>query len=472
MGFIGRLKTRIILKDIRKYMTEGKFDFDYFVIGGGSGGISSARRAASYGAKVGVAEYGRIGGTCVNVGCVPKKCMYYAASISETIHQSKAYGFDVDYKNFSWEIMKEKRDAYILRLNEIYHKNLEKSSVKEFVGKAVLVDKNTVDVEGKKFTAKNILLATGGVPSVPEFPGVEHCITSDGFFELEHQPKKVVVAGAGYIAVELAGIFNALGSETHLLIRKEKFLRSFDPIVSDTLMEEMERQKVNIHKTTQIGEVKKNNGSLTVITKDGKTIDNVDCVLLAIGRNNNIESLNLDKVGVKVENGNISVDEYQKTTVDSIFAVGDIIGKHTLTPVAIRAGRTLADRLFGGDKFKESKVNWDNIPSVVFSHPVIGTCGLTEAEAKEKYEKVKVYNTKFRPMYYFAMDAEEKSCCAMKLVCAGDEEKVVGLHMIGQGCDEMLQGFSVAIVMGATKKQFDACVAIHPTSSEELVTLN
>eukprot|EP00055_Hartaetosiga_balthica_P003217 m.6956 g.6956 ORF g.6956 m.6956 type:complete len:485 (-) comp2680_c0_seq1:64-1518(-) len=448
--------------------------FDLLVIGGGSGGLGCARRAAEFGIKAAVVEMGRIGGTCVNVGCVPKKVMWYAATMNEMIHDAPGYGFNVENKGLDWGLLKTKRDAYIKRLNGIYDTNLANANIEKIEGKAVFVDSKTVEVNGQLYTADKIVIATGGYPSVPQIPGGEHAITSDGFFDLEELPKKALVVGAGYIAVEMAGILQSLGSDVTLSIRYEEFLRDFDETMRCQLMEEMEKSGLKIVKKSLVqGIEKKDDGLLTASfnIKEGEdmSIDGFDTVLFAIGRHPHID-IGLDKAGVELtEKGFIKVDEWQQTTAEDVFALGDVCGKYLLTPVAISTGRKLAHRLF--EPNPKSKQNWDYIPTVIFSHPTIATCGYTEGQAIEKYGKdqLKIYRAKFTAMYHAMTD--RKQATVMKLICAGPFEEVVGLHMIGMGCDEMLQGFSVAMKMGATKAQFDSVVAIHPTSSEELVTM-
>lgn len=445
--------------------------------------MASARRAsAMYGAKAIAIEVKRLGGTCVNVGCVPKKITWYAASIAETIHESKAYGFSVEKTApFDWKTFTDKRAAYIKRLNGIYEKNLANDKVEYLHGLATFRDPHTVrvtldDKSEVDIKAKKILVAVGGYPTLPPVEGAELGITSDGFFELEKQPKKVAVVGAGYIAVELAGLFNALGTETHLFIRHDKFLRTFDPMVQDKMTEEYRRLGVHVHinssqsKVEDVGE-----GIKRVHYKDseGESTIDVDCLLWAIGRSPELQQLNLDVTGVKLnEKSHITVDDYQNTNVDHIYALGDVCDKgFELTPVAIAAGRRLSDRIFGGKA--DSKLEYENIPSVVFAHPTIGAIGLTEPEARKKFgdSNIKVYTTSFTAMYYSMMEQDEKGPTAYKIVCAGKEERVVGLHILGVGSDEILQGFGVAIKMGATKADFDKCVAIHPVSAEELVTM-
>jgi len=462
--------------------------YDYIVIGGGSGGSGTSRRAAKYGKKVALIEATtKPGGTCVNVGCVPKKIMWHAADTSERLRAASEYGFasavssGPNKPDFDWANFKLKRDAYIKKLNGIYDSNWAREGIEHIHGYARLTGPKTVEVTGadgskKEIEADQICIATGGYPIVPsenEIPGASLGITSDGFFELEHLPKRVAVVGAGYIAIELAGILNTLGSETHLLIRYGKFLRTFDPLLGDTLADWMTQTGLNIHKQTQVQKVEgKSGGPLTLHLTTGKTLE-VDTLIWAIGRRASTEDLGLDKAGVKTnEKGDIIVDEYQQTNIPSITAIGDVQGKALLTPVAIAAGRRLSNRLFGPPEFKDDKLSYENIPTVVFSHPTIGTVGLTEPEAREKYgDKVKIYKSSFKALYYSMIPDGHKEPTVYKLVCVGPEEKVVGVHIIGMGSDEIMQGFGVAVKMGATKKDLDDTVAIHPTSAEELVTL-
>jgi glutathione reductase (NADPH) len=417
---------------------------------------------------------------------VPKKVTFNAAMLAEAIHDSKAYGFSVEHTApFDWTTFKNKRDAYIKRLNGIYERNLNNDKVEYIHGWGRLLSKNQVEVtqdDGTKVVvnAKKILVAVGGKPgALPEIPGAELGINSDGFFDIDKQPKKVAIVGAGYIAVEFAGMFNALGTETHLLIRHDTFLRSFDPMIQEVVTKEYERQGVKLHKRSITTKVEKDaNGKLTVTYKDDSgnetSISDVDHLIWAIGRTPETRGIGLEEAGVKLnEKGHIIVDEYQNSSVDSIYALGDVTGQVELTPVAIAAGRRLAERLFGPPKFSTQKISYENVPSVVFAHPEVGSIGLTEPQAIEKYGKdnIKVYKTSFTAMYYAMMEPEDKGPTSYKLIVAGPEEKVVGLHILGLGSGEMLQGFGVAIKMGATKADFDSCIAIHPTSAEELVTL-
>ncbi|KAL7424976.1 Glutathione reductase [Cryptotrichosporon argae] len=474
---------------LSKTQAEQVEEYDYFMIGGGSGGLASARRAAQYGAKVGLVEAThRLGGTCVNVGCVPKKLMWYTADVADNIRKAVAYGFGDDetadrlVKGFNWTMLKHKRDAYIKRLNGIYEKNLVNDKVDYHEGYASFVDAHTLEIAGLKgetyrVRSKKICIAVGGRPTIPSdahIPGASLGIDSDGFFDIETQPKRVAVVGAGYIAVELAGVFNTLGTETHLLIRHESVLRTFDPMLSDVLLPWAEQTGLNVHKKTNVQKVEKTaSGSLLVHLDSSDTPLEVDVLLWAIGRHSNTEKLGLDKVGVHYnELGDVPANEWQETNVPDVYSIGDVAGKVLLTPVAIAAGRRLANRLFGGEKFKHDKLDYDNVPSVVFSHPTIGSVGLSEPEARQRHgDKVKVYKTSFRGMSGAMLDEAHKAPTAFKLIVVGEEEKVVGIHLIGEGSDEMLQGFAVALKMGATKKDFDDTVAIHPTSAEELVTL-
>ena len=451
--------------------------FDYICIGGGSGGIASANRAAMYGAKVALIEAKDLGGTCVNVGCVPKKVMWHGAQVAEAMNlYAPDYGFDVEVKGFDWAKMVESRQAYIGRIHQSYDRVLGNNKVEVIRGFARFVagdDGNvkTVEVNGEHYTADHILIAVGGRPTIPNIPGAEYGIDSNGFFDLNEQPKRVAVVGAGYIAVEIAGVLNALGTETHLFVRKESPLRSFDPMVIDTLVEVMEAEGPKLHTNSVPKEVvKEADGSLTLHFENGHT-QNVDTLIWAIGRHPATDAINLAATGVATNDyGYIKVDEYQQTNVEGIYCVGDIMeGGIELTPVAVKAGRQLSERLFNNKP--NAKMDYDLVPTVVFSHPPIGTIGLTEPEAIAKYgeDNVKVYTSGFTAMYTAV--TQHRQPCKMKLVCAGDDEKVVGLHGIGFAVDEMIQGFGVAMKMGATKADFDSVVAIHPTGSEEFVTM-
>lgn len=446
--------------------------FDYLCIGGGSGGIASANRAAMYGAKVALIEAKDLGGTCVNVGCVPKKVMWHGAQVAEALHlYAKDYGFDVDVKGLDWSTLIKNRQAYIGRIHQSYDRVLGNNKVNVIRGFARFVDEKTVEVNGKQYSADHILVAVGGRPSIPTIPGAEYGIDSNGFFELTEQPKRVAVVGAGYIAVEIAGVLHALGTETHLFVRKESPLRSFDPMIIDTLTEVMKNEGPTLHTHSIPKEVvKEADGSLTLHLENGHS-QNVDTLIWAIGRHPATDEISLAVTGVETtERGYIKVDQYQNTNVPGIYCVGDIMqGGIELTPVAVKAGRQLSERLFNNKP--EAKMDYDLVPTVVFSHPPIGTIGLSEPDAIAKYgaEQVKVYTSSFTAMYTAV--TSHRQPCKMKLVCAGPEETVVGLHGIGYTVDEMIQGFAVAMKMGATKADFDSVVAIHPTGSEEFVTM-
>ncbi len=446
--------------------------FDYICLGAGSGGIASANRAAMRGAKVLLIEAKALGGTCVNVGCVPKKVMWYGAQVAEAMHlYAKDYGFDVSVNKFDWSKLVASREAYIERIHGAYDRGLDSNGVTLVRGYGRFVNNNTIEVDGKQYTADHILIATGGSPSIPNIPGAEYGIDSDGFFALNEQPKRVAVVGAGYIAVEVAGVLHALGTETHLFVRKHAPLRNFDPMLSQALMDSMATDGLNLHTHSTPESVTKNtDGSLTLTLENGEQYE-VDCLIWAIGRKPSTDNIGLENTDVSLnEQGYVIVDEQQNTTAKGIYCVGDIMaGGIELTPVAVKAGRLLSERLFNG--MHDAKMDYNLIPTVVFSHPAIGTMGLTELEAVEQYgqDNIKVYNSTFTSMYT-AVTAHRQAC-KMKLVCAGENEQVVGIHGIGYGMDEILQGFGVAMKMGATKADFDAVVAIHPTGAEEFVTM-
>ncbi|MBG9999161.1 glutathione-disulfide reductase [Pseudoalteromonas sp. NSLLW24] len=448
--------------------------FDYIAIGGGSGGIASANRAAMRGAKVALIEAKHMGGTCVNVGCVPKKVMWHGAQVAEAINlYAPDYGFNVEVKGFDWSKLVESREAYIGRIHKGYDSGLASNGVTVIKGFAKFVDNKTVEVNGEHYTADHILIAVGGRPSIPHIEGAEHGIDSNGFFELKEQPKRVAVIGAGYIAVELAGVLHGLGTETHLFVRKHSPLRNFDPYIVETLVDVMAAEGSTLHTESVPHKlVKEDDGSVTLHLDNGKT-HNVDQVIWAIGRQPTTDAINVAAAGVEVNSdGFVKVDEYQNTTAKNVYAVGDIIENGIeLTPVAVKAGRTLSERLFNKELPDDLKMDYSLVPTVVFSHPPIGTIGLTEQEAISQYgeENVKIYQSGFTAMYTAV--TKHRQPCKMKLVCAGPDEKVVGLHGIGFAVDEMIQGFAVAMKMGATKADFDAVVAIHPTGSEEFVTM-
>lgn len=444
--------------------------YDYIAIGGGSGGIASVNRAAVHGKTCAVIEARDIGGTCVNVGCVPKKVMWYGAHIAEAISQyAPDYGLDVKVDGFSWQRLTSNRSDYIDRLHGVYERGLAANQVDFIKGFARFIGPHSIEVNGEILTAEHIVIATGGRPSVPDLPGAELGIDSDGFFALRSMPARVAVVGAGYIAVEIAGVMNALGADTHLFVRKEGPLRTFDPLIQSTLTTIMATEGPELHTRAVPQSITRNeDGSLSLNFENGQT-HQTDCIVWATGRTPATDGINLEAAGVATdERGYIVVDKYQNTSVPGIYAVGDNTGKAELTPVAIAAGRRLSERLFNNRP--EAHLDYSNIPTVVFSHPPIGTVGLTEPEARLRYgNEVKVYQSSFTSMYTSITRHPQKS--SMKLVCVGPEETIVGLHGIGAGMDEILQGFAVAIKMGATKQDFDSTVAIHPTSAEEFVTM-
>jgi glutathione reductase (NADPH) len=442
--------------------------YDLIAIGGGSGGLAVAEKAAHFGKKVAVIEAARLGGTCVNNGCVPKKVMWYAANLAHAVNDAPAFGIPTHRGATDWQKLLQGRDNYIRNINNYWDGYVDDSGIQRIEGRARFVDSHTVEVNGEHYSADHIVIATGGQPIVPAVPGAELGISSDGFFQLQQQPKKVAVVGGGYIAVELGGVLRALGSEVSLFALEDRIMERFDSMISDVLSREMQAQGIELNTGFHVAALEQDDRGLVVKDKQGKRISGFDTVIWAVGRSANTRELKLEAAGVDMHpNGLVPVDDYQNTNVKGVYAIGDITGKMPLTPVAIAAGRRLAERLFDGRT--KNRVDYHNIPSVVFSHPPIGTVGMKECEARQQYEEVSVYQTEFTPMRYAL--AEHGSSTAMKLVCAGAEEKIVGIHIIGDGADEMLQGFAVAVKMGARKADFDSTLAIHPTSSEELVTL-
>jgi len=442
---------------------------DYLVIGGGSGGLASAQRAAEYGAKVVIVEGGRLGGTCVNVGCVPKKVMWAAANISHHLKYAADYGFTLEQNGHDWHGLKTRRDAYIERLNGIYSRNLTNKNIEHLDGWATFISDKQVQVGDRIIEGERILIATGGKPWVPELPGAELGIDSDGFFELDQLPRKVAVVGSGYIAVELAGVLRGLGAEVHLFARRDSLIRSFDDMLQQAVVESLKSQGVELHFQSVPESLSEETGGIVLNVVDGKSYGPFDKLIWAVGRVPNLDGLGIENTAVKTDENNfIPVDDYQRTNVKHVYAVGDVTGREQLTPVAIAAGRRLSDRVFNG--MKDRHLEYRTIPTVVFTHPPTGTVGMTESEARAEYgDAVKIYHSRFTPMYYALSD--HKGFAEMKLVVVGEEEKIVGCHVFGEGADEMLQGFAVAIRMGALKADFDDTVAIHPTAAEELVTM-
>ena len=446
-------------------------EYDIIAIGGGSGGSATMNRAAMHGAKAAVIEGNIIGGTCVNIGCVPKKVMWYGAQVSETLKNYAAdYGYTIGETSFDFKTLRKNREAYIERSRQAFSNNFNRNGIDYIEGYARFVDKNTVEVNGELIRAKHIVIATGSYAFIPNVPGSELGGTSDDVFAWEELPESVSIIGAGYIAVELAGVLHALGVKTDLFVRKGGPLRGFDQGIVEVLVEEMKKngQPLHTHKVPQKLE-KLDNGDIQIHFEDGTTHTSQK-VIWAVGRKANVQQLNLEVAGVELtERGFIQVDEYQNTTTSGIYALGDVSGEKELTPVAIKAGRTLAERLFNGKT--DAKMDYELIPTVVFSHPAIGSIGLTQEQAEAKYgaENIKVYQSTFAGMY--SAITVHRQMTKLKLITLGEEEKVIGLHGIGEGIDEMIQGFAVAVKMGATKADFDATVAIHPTASEEFVTM-
>ena len=445
------------------------YDFDLFVIGAGSGGIATARRAAEYGAKVGVAEFSRLGGTCVNLGCVPKKLMVYASHFPAQFEEAEGYGWSPVQSSFDWAKMITAVNNQVDKLNGIYQGMLDRSGVEVFPVRAKFLDSHTVEVGDKKVTAEKILIAVGGKPVKPDIPGMEYTITSNAIFHLEEQPKRIVIIGGGYIGVEFACILNNLGSQVTLITRGDKILRGFDEDIRTEIQAAMVGHRVEIVNNQQIKEIVKTESELQVVNQNDEVIATADAIsLAATGRIPNLENLGLENTGVETHNGAIAVNEYSQTTEEHIFAVGDCTDNINLTPVAIREGRAFADSYFGG---KSWQMSYDNVPTAIFSYPEAATVGLTETEAKERYgeDAIKIYRAKFRSMYYTLPDKQEK--VLMKLVVEKATDRVLGAHMVGDCAAEIIQGVAIAVQMGATKADFDATVAIHPSIAEEFVTM-
>ncbi len=446
-----------------------KQHYDLIAIGGGSGGLAVAEQAAAQGKKVAIIEASRIGGTCVNNGCVPKKVMWYAANLAHAVDDAKDFGIAATRGNTDWNKLVKAREDYISNINDYWNGYVNDTGIEHIHGYARFVDAHTVDVNGQHYSAEHIVIATGGQPIIPPVKGADLGITSDGFFQMQQLPKRVAVIGGGYIGVELSGVLQALGSSVTLLAMEQRLLHRFDPMIANVLESEMQKQGIRVQTAFQVDALSRSAEGIVVHGTDDRVEQAFDTVIWAVGRRPNTDGLALENAGVTVmANGVIPVDTYENTDIDGIYAIGDITGKAALTPVAIAAGRKLAERLFAGKA--DSKVNYDNIPSVVFAHPPIATIGLSEDEARQQYaDSVTVYRSEFTPMRHAL--SEHGSVTAMKLICAGDKERVVGIHIIGDIADEMLQGFAVAVTMGATKANFDSTMAIHPSSAEELVTL-
>lgn len=444
------------------------FDFDLFVIGAGSGGVRAARFAAGFGAKVAVAESRYLGGTCVNVGCVPKKLLVYGAHFHEDFEQAAGFGWTLGEAKFDWPTLIANKNREIHRLNGIYRNLLVNSGVTLLEGHARLQDAHTVEVDGQRFRAKHILIATGGWPQVPDIPGKEHAISSNEAFFLKELPRRVLVVGGGYIAVEFAGIFHGLGAQTSLLYRKELFLRGFDRSVREHLRDELTKKGLDLQFNSDIARIDKQaDGTLAATLKDGRVLE-ADCVFYATGRRPQLDNLGLENVSVELDDrGYIKVDEAYRTSEPSIHAIGDVIGRVQLTPVALAEGMALARKLFRPEEYRP--VDYKLIPTAVFSLPNIGTVGLTEDEARSAGHRVKLFESRFRPMKLTLTECQERTL--MKLIVDADTDKVLGCHMVGPEAGEILQGIAIALKAGATKRVFDETIGIHPTAAEEFVTL-
>ncbi len=443
-----------------------QYDFDLFVIGAGSGGVRASRMSASYGARVAVAEERYLGGTCVNVGCIPKKLLVYAAHYGEDFEDAAGFGWTVGERSFDWARLIENKDREIARLNSVYARLLDDAGVKRIEGRARVVDAHTVEVAGRRHTAANLLIATGGWPTLPEIPGIEHAITSNEAFYLKELPRSVIVVGGGYIAVEFAGIFNGLGARTTELYRGELFLRGFDDDVRRTLADEMRKKGVELRFGANVARIEKQGSSLRAVLADGTALE-AEQILYATGRAPNVAGLGLEAAGVVLDDaGAVVVDELLRTSVPGIFAIGDVTNRLNLTPVAIHEGMAVAATLFAG---RPTSPDHADVPTAVFSQPSIGTVGLTESAARERYGALDVYRTSFRPLRHTLTGREEKTM--MKLVVDRASQRVVGAHMVGPDAGEIIQGIAIAIKLRATKADFDRTIGIHPTAAEEFVTM-
>ena len=444
------------------------YDFDLFVIGAGSGGVRAARFSAGYGARVAVAESRYLGGTCVNVGCVPKKLLVYGAQFADEFEQAEGFGWTPGQASFSWPTLIANKNREIERLNGIYRKLLVGSGVTLLEGHARLLDEHRVEVDGKTYSAERILIATGGWPHIPEIPGHEHAINSNQAFFLDELPKRVLVVGGGYIAVEFASIFNGLGAQTSLLYRGELFLRGFDSSLRTHLHEELGKRGLDVQFNTDIARIDKQaDGSLQATLKDGRTLQ-ADCIFYATGRRPMLDNLGLENTSVSLDDkGYIKVDDEYQTSAPSILAIGDVIGRVQLTPVALAEGMAVARRLFKPEEYR--KVDYRMIPTAVFSLPNIGTVGLSEEQAREAGHAVKVFESRFRPMKLTLTESDERTL--MKLVVDAKTDRVLGCHMVGPDAGEIVQGLAVALKAGATKQVFDETIGVHPSTAEEFVTL-
>lgn len=443
------------------------YDFDFFVIGAGSGGVRAARMAAGFGARVAVAESRYLGGTCVNVGCVPKKLFVYGSHFSHDFEVAGSFGWKLDTPAFSWETLRDNKTQEIERLNRVYEGILKNAGVQILLGSASFRDPHTVEVNGKTYTAGHILIATGGWPFIPEFPGNEYVIDSNGFFYLEQLPEKALIVGGGYIAVEFAGILNGLGVDTTLAYRRDLFLRGFDTSVRRFLKKEMEKKGIRLRFNTDVESIAKSGAGYRVALNTGASLE-TDAVIYATGRKPLTDGLNLDLAGVTIDAaGSVQVNEHYQTSAENIYAIGDVINRVALTPVALAEGMCVANRLFNRNAYD---ISYNNIPSAVFSQPSIGTVGLSEDDARESYgDDLAIFETDFKPMKHSLGGSDERTF--MKLVVQKSTDKVLGAHMVGPEAGEIIQGIAIALKAGATKAVFDQTIGIHPTSAEEFVTM-
>ena len=449
------------------------YDFDLFVIGAGSGGVRAARMSAGFGARVGIAEDRYLGGTCVNVGCVPKKLLVYASHFSEDFEDAAAYGWNVAADSFDWQRLIENKNNEIARLNGVYERLLKNAGVELIEGRATVADPHTVEVNNKRYTTERILIATGGWPTVPDIPGKEYVITSNEAFYLDSLPDRIVIVGGGYIAVEFAGIFNGLGVDTTLLYRGPLFMRGFDDELREILAEEIRKKGVDLKFNTDVNSIEKNGDEYLIhLNNTGDSSSSpgaltTDLVMYATGRHPKTDGLGLEKIGVEMNwNGAVIVNDDYQTSVPSLYAIGDVTHRFNLTPVATAEGTVLARNLYGK---QSGRVSYDDIPTCVFSQPNLGTVGVTEAEAREKYGAIDIYKASFRPMKHTMTGSDEKTF--MKLIVDRKSDRVIGVHMIGPDAGEIIQGMAIALKAGATKAEFDATIGIHPTAAEEFVTM-
>ena len=443
-----------------------QYDYDLFTVGAGSGGVRASRVSAAYGAKVAVAEERYLGGTCVNVGCIPKKLLVYASHFSDDFEAAAGFGWTVGERRLDWRALIANKDKEITRLNNVYRKLLQDSGVTIIESRAEVIDPHTVVVDGKRMTAKYVLVAVGSWPVVPKIPGSQHAITSNEAFYLPEAPRRVIIVGGGYIGVEFAGILHGLGVEVTQIYRGPLFLRGFDDDCRATLAEEMRKRGVDLRFSTVIEKIEKAGGGLRAVFEGGKAME-VDQILYATGRLPNTRSLGLEKAGVEMKmNGAVRVDDFSKSNIDSVYAIGDCTDRIMLTPVAIAEGRAVAETLFNNNPMKP---NYLNVPSAVFSTPDIGTVGLTEAQARKQYKTIDVYRTNFRPLKHTMTGRDEK--IMMKIIVDQATDKVLGCHMVGPDSGEIIQGIAIAMNCGATKAQFDTTIGIHPTAAEEFVTM-